>query len=112
MLLCNFKISPSFNVHDDVVQTVEEDPNIIFEQFLFSSDLDFDKCAKQLCTELSTRYGQPISSNAVNNQGISVACYVFLKNATEVTVQVSCEGPSYSCHGFVHAKTRWVFDPD
>jgi hypothetical protein len=106
----NLQLSSFFDINDAVLQAVEEDPNIISEQFLISSYLDFDKCAKQLCAEFSVLYGYPLSSSVVKNQAIGVTCYVFAKGATEVTVQISSEGSGCGCHGFAHAKTKWLPD--
>ncbi len=108
MLLRNIQLSPSFDVMGDLEQSVDENPNIIFEQLLFRSDMDFDDCSRKICLELSIYYGQPVTANSIKQGEMSVSCYKFERSATELTVQVVREGLNSECNGFIHAMTRWM----
>ncbi|WP_303748335.1 hypothetical protein [Stenotrophomonas pigmentata] len=109
-LLNGFTLGQEFEIETELMQACTEDPNNILEQLVFSSELDFGPCCEQLENALSLRYG-PSAAPALSIQGeISVACYTFAKEATRVTAQISCEGPGYCCHGFIHASTRWLSD--
>ena len=109
-LLNGFVLGQEFDIETDLVQACSEDPNHILEQLIFSSELDFEPCREQLERMLSLRYG-PAAAPALSVNGeVSVACYTFAKDATRVTAQISCEGPNYRCHGFIHATTRWSPD--
>lgn len=109
-LLNGFTLGQEFDIETDLLQTCTEAPNRILEQLVFSSETDFDPCRQRLEYALSLRYG-PSTSLVMNVSGqISVACYSFAKDATRVTAQISCEGPNYRCHGFIHAITSWLPD--
>ncbi|KRG70760.1 hypothetical protein ABB27_04180 [Stenotrophomonas terrae] len=109
-LLNGFTLGQDFDIETELVQACNEDPNNILEQLVFSSELDFWPCCEQLDSALSLRYG-PSAAPVVSVQGeVSVACYTFAKDATRVTAQISCEGPNYRCHGFIHATTCWQPD--
>ena len=109
-LLNGFTLGQEFDIETDLVQTCSEAPNHILEQLVFSSELDFDPCREQLEKALSLRYGPSAAPIVSGNGEVSVACYTFAKDATRVTAQISCEGPNYRCHGFIHATTRWQPD--
>ena len=109
-LLIGFTLSREFDIETDLVQACTEDPNNILEQLVFSSELDFDPCCERIHNALSLRYGPSAAPALSVNGEVSVACYTFEKDATRVTAQISCEGPNYRCHGFIHATTRWLPD--
>jgi len=109
-LLNGFSLGQEFDIETDLVQACTEQPNLILEQLIFSSELDFEPCRELLASTLTRRYGPPAAPALSVSGEVSVACYSFAKDATRVTAQISCEGPDYRCHGFIHATTRWQPD--
>jgi hypothetical protein len=107
ILLRSLELGSAFEI-EQLVQGVEEDPHIIGEQIIFSSELDFEECCESLCKTLSARYGAPSAPSSVKTGEISVASYAFRRQSTEVTLQVVNEGPDSCCNGFIHAQTRWM----
>jgi len=109
-LLNGFTLPPGFEIETPLIQACEEDPNLILEQLIFSSTLDFDGCLQRLVSALALRHGEP-GTPLVHRQGdVAVANYTFDSGATRITAQLSCEGDDQCCQGFIHATTRWQAD--
>lgn len=108
VLLRSLKLTSEFEIEEDIVQSVREDPNIIGEQIIFSSSLDFDECCDRLCFLLSEQYGKPCNSAKTVIGEISSSCYSFSNLCSEITMQITCEGRNYYCRGYIHAKTKWL----
>lgn len=108
ILLRSLKLTSEFEIEEDIVQSVQEDPKIIGEQIIFSSCLDFDECCERLCVLLSKQYGKPFDPVNIVIGEISSSCYTFSNSCSEIAMQITCEGSDYYCRGYIHAKTKWI----
>lgn len=106
ILLRSLKLTSEFEIEEDIVQSVREDPNIIGEQILFRSDLDFDECRERLCSLLSEQYGKHFDPVKIVIGEISSSCHTFSNSCSEIVMQITCEGSNYYCRGYIHAKTK------
>lgn len=108
ILLCSLKLPSEIEIEGEVAQSAQENPNLIAEQLIFGSSLEFDECCKLLFTLLAEKYGQPSNPSTVKSGEVSVSCYTFSYLSSEVIAQVTNEGKNKGCAGFIHVKTVWL----
>ena len=108
ILLCSLKLPSEFEIEGEVAQSAQENPNLISEQLIFGSSLEFDECCKLLFALLAEKYGQPRNPSTVKSGEVSVSCYTYSYLSSEVIAQVTNEGKNKGCAGFIHVKTVWL----
>jgi hypothetical protein len=105
----DFSNLPDFEIEEDLVQGVTENPNIIGEQLIFVSDLDFDHCLQRLTELLTAVYGKPVNSASSEMSGVKSCATLYNTPFQEITTQLTCEGEDYVCRGYIHVKTAWTW---
>jgi hypothetical protein len=109
-LLRSIELGDDFEIEDDIVQSVEDDPCVIFEQLVFQSSLDFADCVARLKTVLSAALGaDALAGHSVQNGAVEVTNFFVRNRAQEAFVQVSSEDPNVQCGGFIRITTVWAF---
>ena len=104
-LLKSAGLPDEFDGEDGYTAEIEDDPQVFYEAFVFTTSLGFDLATTTLELLLVNHYGSPRKTDSGTDSSIRSCALVYSAGTQTVTAQITDFGDH--CGGYIHSKALW-----